>query len=102
MADFKDLKFKKHPNGKGWAGWYTFENGYRISVVCGDFAYCTPKLSLKLIEEYESFEVAILDNNNEWATKEILPGAEEDVVGWISKANISQIMRVINEHKVNI
>ena len=102
MITFNDLKFKKHPNGRGWAGWYTFENGYRISVVCGEMAYCTPKLYLKLIEEYESFEIAILDNNNEWATKEILPGAEDDVVGWLSPDNISEIMNPINAHKVNI
>ena len=60
------------------------------------------KLYLKLIEEYESFEIAILDNNNEWATKEILPGAEDDVVGWLSPDNISEIMNAINAHKVNI
>lgn len=99
MATFNDLKFQKHPAGGGWAGWYDFDNGCKISVICGEFAYSTPKLSLSGPAEYDQFEVAILGADGEWATKEILPNSEEDVIGWLSREKISEIMELIQNHK---
>ena len=91
MATFNDLIFIKHPVTKGWAGKYDFKNGYKISVTCGETMYCTPKSNLPNPADYDSFEVAILDNKNEWATKNIIQ-SEDDVVGWISREEISELM----------
>ena len=96
---FNDLKFQKHPGGKGWAGFYNFDNGYRISVTCGEMMYCTPKLYLKSPGDYSEFEIAILGPDNEWATKEILPNSEEDVIGWLTREKITEIMDLIQNHK---
>ena len=96
---FNDLKFKKHPLGKGWAGFYNFENGYRISVTCGETMYCTPKLYLKSPGDYSEFEIAILGPDDEWATKEILPNSEEDVIGWLPREKVTEIMELIQNHK---
>ena len=95
MATFNDLKFKKHPVGKGWAGFYIFDNGYRISVVCGESFYCTPKSYEKNPADYSAYEVAILDHNNDFATKKIIEQSEEDIVGWLERNQITSIMEAI-------
>ena len=99
MAKFEDLIFKSHPLSKGWAGFYEFKNGYRISVTAGESMYCIPKLSLKNPSDYESFEVAILDSKGEWATQEIIEGADHEVIGWIKPNIITEIMQVIETTK---
>tara|TARA_B100000900_G_scaffold347796_1_gene313144 strand:+ start:244 stop:558 length:315 start_codon:yes stop_codon:yes gene_type:complete len=96
---FKDIKFETHPHSGGWAGNLKFHNGVRMSIVCGDFAYCTPKLTLKNVEEYSSFEVALLDSTNEFCTKKIIPEAEDDVIGWASPKNIEEIISKIETFK---
>ena len=55
MKTFKDIEFKTHPHGGGWAGVLEFKNKMRLSVVCGEFAYCKPKLNLPTISSYKNF-----------------------------------------------
>ena len=48
---YNELTFLPHPNGSGYQARYKFENGYEISVVCGRYFYCTPKLDLLFVDE---------------------------------------------------
>ena len=95
MATFNDLKFQKHPYSKGWAGSKIFDNGYRLSVTCGESMYCTPKSNLPNPGDYTSFEVAVLDPDNEWATKKLITNAPDDIIGWMSREQITELMEII-------
>lgn len=97
LPTFKDLKFISRNTG-GWSGFYIFENGYRLSVVCGEAMYCTPKINLPNPADYSAFEIAVLGPDNEWATKEFFPEHEDDVVGWQSLEEITDLMVKISEH----
>jgi hypothetical protein len=95
MATFNDLKFKKHPLSKGWAGFHIFENGYRISVTCGETMYCTPKSNLPNPGDYTSFEVAVLDDDSVFVTKNLVTNTPDDIIGWVSREQITELMQHI-------
>ena len=97
---FNDVKFIKHPIGSSWAGNYQFENGHRLSVVAGPSMYCEPKLSLPNPADYKTFEVAVLDSNGDWATKTFVPDIEDDVIGWVTREQITELMAKIETFKV--
>jgi len=99
MATFNDLKFQKHPYSKGWAGFKVFDNGYRLSVTCGETMYCTPKSNLPNPGDYTSFEVAVLDADGDFVTKDLLTNAPDDVVGWIGREQITELMEHIESIK---
>jgi len=98
MKTFKDIEFKIHPNGGGWAGVLEFENKMRLSVVCGDFTYSEPKLNLPAISSYKTFEIAILDSKGDWATKTFIKDIEDDVVGWQDRQSIDKIISKIETY----
>tara|TARA_Y100001958_G_C21247615_1_gene579164 strand:+ start:309 stop:632 length:324 start_codon:yes stop_codon:yes gene_type:complete len=92
MPTFNNVQFKKHPVSKGWAGIYIFEDNTRLSVVCGETMYCDPKSNLPKLEDYHAFEVAVLNDKDEFITKQYYPENNEDVVGWQSREMITQLM----------
>ena len=98
MKTFKDIEFKTHPHGGGWAGVLEFENKMRLSVVCGEFAYCEPKINLPSHEGYKSFEIAIMDSKGDWATKTFVEGIEDNVIGWQDKATIEKLISEIETY----
>ncbi len=97
MVTFKDLEFKPKKLGHLPCGTSTrceFDNGYSISVVAGEFAYCTPKQNLDEPEDYSTFEVAVF-KGKEWATKQFLPHHHDDVIGYQDRGEINSLMLLI-------
>tara|TARA_B110000285_G_C15104358_1_gene607002 strand:+ start:105 stop:404 length:300 start_codon:yes stop_codon:yes gene_type:complete len=99
MSLFEDLKFAKHPAGLAWSGNKHFKNGYKISVAAGESMYSTPKLYLRSPGDYTTYEIAVLDKDNEWATKQFFPEHNDDVLGWLTKEEVSELMQRIENTK---
>jgi len=93
MKVFKDLKFEPRETG-GVGAALKFENGITISVQASGGAYSTPREDLLSPDDYSSFEVVLLDVDGEWMTGQILPGCNDDVMGWQSREQINFIMSV--------
>lgn len=93
MATFKDLQFEKKWGGVGAN--YTFNNGITLSVQAGTMNYSTPKEDLPSAGYYSSFEIAMWDKDGEWVTQDIVPGHNDDVVGYVSRENIDEIISLI-------
>ena len=91
MIQFKDLKFE--PRGFGGVGaTHTFDNGITISVQASKINYSTPREDLTSSDQFSSFEVAIWGENGEFITKEFVPDAGDDVLGWQSRDEINALM----------
>jgi hypothetical protein len=93
MTTFKDLKFEKKWGGVGAN--YTFDNGITLSVQAGIGNYSTPREDLPSSDNYSSFEIAMWDKNGDWITQDIVPGHNDDVVGYVSRENIDEIISFI-------
>jgi hypothetical protein len=93
MKVFKDLEFKKTFGGVGAT--HTFNNGVTISVQAGSGIYSTPKENLTSPDQFSSFEVAMWDEDREWVTKEFVPDAGDDVLGWQDRGQINALMLLI-------
>lgn len=93
---FDDIEFKKHPNGDGIVGNIVI-NGNTLSVVAGSSFYCFPKKNFKSPNLYTLYEVAVWDENGKFITKELYPGHEHDVMGWVSKDDINSLIEKIEQ-----
>jgi hypothetical protein len=86
---FQLLKFKKHPldTGPARVAEYTFDNGWRISVLFGDMFYSNG---------VDTYEVAVIDEDGEFSHPEGLDcwfsGSDGQVMGHLSAEEISEIM----------
>ena len=98
MVTFRDLKFKKRGIG-GVGASHTFENGITISVQAGIGNYSTPKKDLKSPNDYVSFEVGLWGEGGDWVTKDFIPDANDDVVGWQDRGEINTLMLLIQSTK---
>lgn len=92
MNTFDDLIWENHPHD-GFAARHTFENGATISVVCGSFAYCTPREGMPSVEDYESFEAAVINSDHDFITSEFI--GSDDVAGWLSREQITELIEKI-------
>ena len=91
MIQFKDLEFK--PRGFGGEGaTHTFDNGITISVQASKINYSTPREDLTSSDQFSSFEVAIWGEDGEFITKEFVPDAGDDVLGWQDRDEINTLM----------
>jgi hypothetical protein len=97
MLIFKDLIFEKTFGGVGAK--HTFDNGITISVQAGSGIYSTPRENLSHPDEYSSFEVAMMDGEGHWATKDFIPNHNDDVKGWVDREEISALMIKIQSIK---
>ena len=93
MTAFKDLKFEKKWYGVG--AHHKFDNGITISVQAGEGIYSTPREDHLSEDDYSSFEIAMWDEKGEWITQDIVPGHNDEVVGWVSRENIDEIISII-------
>ena len=93
MLIFKDLEFFKTFSGVGAT--HTFDNGITISVQAGSFHYSTPREDLTSSDDFVSFEVAMWDEDGEWVTKDFVPDAGDDVLGWQDRDEINALMLLI-------
>ena len=90
---FKNLPFLvKHFGGINAV--YEFKNGLKLSVSAGEFPYSYPRENFGNPEGYSSFEVAVIDNNDDFATKRITD-SNDDVLGWMSRDEINELIQVI-------
>ena len=93
MKVFNDLKFEPRETG-GVGASLTLDNGIIVSVIASRGSYSTPREDLASPEEYSSFEVALLDEDREWITGLVIPGCNDDVIGWQSREQINSIMLI--------
>ena len=95
---FTDLKFTQNPQG-GIGATHTFDNGIMISVQASKNHYCSPREDLWESGTYSSFEVALLDtnNDNEFVTRDYIKDATDDVLGWQDRDAIDNLMVKIQE-----
>lgn len=73
---------------------HVFDNNWEISVSASAGNYCTPKENFKFHEYFSSFEVAIFNQNGDYATSEVLQ-IDDDVVGWCNREDINNIIEMI-------
>ena len=96
MIQFKDLKFE--PRGFGGVGaTHTFDNGITISVQASKMNYSTPREDLTSSDDFVSFEVAMWDEDGEFITKDFVPDAGDDVLGWQDRGEINALMLLIQD-----
>ena len=91
MIIFKDLVFKSRFRG-GIGATHTFENGLEISVQGSKMNYCTPREDLEFDADYSSFEVAVFGKDGDFITKNYIKNHDQDVMGWMDRADISILM----------
>ena len=59
----------------------------------------TPKENLTSSDQFSSFEVAMWGEDGEWVTKEFVPDAGDDVLGWQDRGQINALMLLIQSKK---
>jgi len=91
MKEFKDLLFKEHPNGVGFQSVMEFENGYGVSVVCGQFFYCSPRENLYAASMYRTYEVAIMEGGSLTYDTPLT----DDVLGYLTTEEVSSVMKQV-------
>ena len=92
MKTFRDLQFEKRDNFISLQATMVFDNGYKLSVVAGSSAYCSPRESNTDLDFYESFEVGVFAPNGDF-TREFFPSDhDDDVMGWQDRAEINTLM----------
>ena len=94
MKTFKNIQF--HPSMGGNLKSITrFDNGFELSVIAGEFAYSTPRENSLDPDFFSAFEIAILNDEGEFVTRDFFQDIEDDVMGWQSRSDINMIMMVI-------
>ena len=80
MKTFEDLEFKKHEVlGFGFQAEITFENGYGVSVINGDYAYSS---------QDKPYEIAIKKDGSICYDTYIT----NDVIGYQTKDDVTKVM----------
>jgi hypothetical protein len=66
---------------------------YRMSIQCNEYVYCSPRENLTDPSKYESYELAIMDENSDFVGKKVLPHKHEsdDVMGWVDPEELQEI-----------
>ena len=77
---------------------WEFKNNITLSIIAGEHFYSNPKVLLDKMEDYISYEIAILKYDT-FITKEVIPHCDSDVLGWQSKQDINQIIKLIQDIK---
>lgn len=96
MLTFKDLKWISWQDGV--ASSPKFDNGFELSIVAGPHMYSTPKDKSNSPDDFSSFEVAVFDPQGNWITQQFFPDHHDDVVGWLNRDDINDLMNRIANH----
>ena len=100
MKVFKDLQFNTSKFSGGIGATMRFDNGFEIGVQAGSFNYSTPREDLKSPDDFVSFEVAVFGPpNGDFVTKQFVPDAHDDVLGWQDRGQINALMLLIQNQK---
>ena len=94
MKTFKDIKFFPSMGGNLKSN-TKFDNGFEISVIAGVFAYSTPRENSLDPDFFSKFEVAIFNDEGKFVTQDFFQDIEDDVMGWQTRADINNIMMVV-------
>lgn len=81
---FEDLKFNPHPRVEGIQARMDFDNGYGISVIQGPYFYC---------DGPHEYEVAVFKGGHLTYGTPIT----DDVIGHVGSAEVTDIMRQIQD-----
>ncbi len=98
MKTFKDIQFFQSMGGNLKSS-TKFDNGFEISVIAGEFAYSTPRENNTDPDFFSEFEIAILNDDGEFVTKDFLPGHDDDVLGWQNRGQINALMLLVQSKK---
>lgn len=76
--------FKTHDNGSGIRGLIPICNGtLEMSIVAGEFFYCSPREDFDTPDDYNSMELAIFTKDGQWASwKQIDDAGIFSVIGY--------------------
>ena len=101
MKTFADLEFKVRRDESQQAQ-MDLGRGLIISVIAGQSAYSNPRENGLSIEDYSSFECALLRRDNiegylNFATLDWVPDAGDDVLGYVSREEITDLMQRVQE-----
>jgi hypothetical protein len=99
MKTFADLEFKVGGDETQRAQ-MDLGRGLIISVIAGQGAYSSPRENGLNIEDYTSFECALLKRDNidgyfNFATLDWVPDASDDVLGYVSREEITDLMKKV-------
>jgi|CoawatStandDraft_6_1074263.scaffolds.fasta_scaffold61986_2 hypothetical protein len=84
MKTFADIKWKSHKSDpKAIQGLLPLSGGAELSVVAGDWMYCTPKKSLGNPDLHSSFEIAFFDKDGDFIN---------DILGWQTREDINALL----------
>ena len=84
MKEFKDLEFKEHEGS--WFDTHAkvnFENGYGVSVINGESAYC----------DSDTYELAVLYNDSLTYNTKIT----DNVIGYQTAEEVTELMKQVQE-----
>ena len=98
--NFHNIIFKRR-DGIGLGGFKSrthFTNGLSLSVSAGEGIYCSPREDRSSINQYLTFEIAVFDADDNFITKTFFPDHNDDVVGWLSRDEINDLMDRISNH----
>jgi len=98
MKTFKDIRFFDSMGGN-LKSITEFGNGFSLSVIAGEHAYCEPREASNDPDHFMAFEIAIFNDEGEFVTKDFLLGHDDDVKGWCTRADINTIMMLIQSKK---
>ena len=96
--NFHNIIFKREDGLGGFRSTTHFQNGLKLSVAAGFGVYCTPREDLSSINQYLSFEIGVFDSDGEWITQQFFPDHHDDVVGWLNRDDINDLMNRIANH----
>ena len=79
---------------------------YTLSVMAGADHYCSPRKFRYIKNDYDSFEVAVIDNSDvlsSYATSQFLGDKSEEngVAGWVSKEDILNLIETLRKYERN-
>ena len=94
MKVFKDLEFNTNAPG-GIGAQARFDNGFMVSVIAGEHAYSTPRKNKPSPEDFSSFEIAVMDDSGNFATRDFVPDANDDVLGFQERGQINALMLLV-------
>ena len=95
LKTFRNLKFKKHPNGKGLQAKMFFKNGYGVSIIRFKSPIGTGYSSYTNNEK--EWELAVMKGNKKKNTLTYETSITNDVIGHLSVRQVTNIMKRVQK-----
>ena len=96
--NFHNIIFKRNDGLGGFRSRTHFTNGLSLSVSAGSGIYSNPREDRSSINQFLTFEIAVFDADDNFITKTFFPDGHDDVVGWLSRVEINDLMNRIANH----